>query len=69
MPLTMSNTGEVSLIKKVGGNDKTKRFLESLGFVTGTEVSVVSMNQGDVIVNIKESRVALSRELANKIIV
>jgi len=69
MPLTMSNIGEVSLIKKIGGNEKTKRFLESLGFVTGGQVTVISTNQGDVIVNIKESRVALSRELANKIIV
>ena len=69
MPLTMSSMGEVSLIKKVGGNEKTKRFLESLGFVTGGEVTIISMNQGDVIVNVKESRVALSRELANKIIV
>lgn len=69
MPLTMSNTGEVSLIKKVGGNEKTKRFLESLGFVTGGKVTIISMNQGDVIVNVKDSRIALSRELANKIIV
>ena len=69
MPLTMSTAGQVSLIKKVGGNDKTKRFLESLGFVTGSEVIVVSKNHGDVIVNVKDTRVAISRELANKIMV
>ena len=69
MPLTMSSTGEINLIKKIGGNEKTKRFLKSLGFVTGSEVTVVSKNQGDVIVNVKNSRVALSRELANKIMV
>ena len=69
MPLTMSEMGEISLIKKIGGNEKTKRFLESLGFVTGGKVTVISKNQGDLIVNVKESRVALSRELANKIIV
>lgn len=69
MPLTMSDTGRASMIKKIGGNEKTKRFLESLGFVTGGEVVVVSKNNGDVIVNVKETRVALSRELANKIMV
>ncbi len=69
MPLTMANTGEVNLIKKVGGNEKIRRFLESLGFVAGADVTVVAVNHGNVIVNIKESRVAISREMANKIMV
>lgn len=69
MPLTMMNIGEVNSIKKVGGNEKTKRFLESLGFISGGEVTIISINHGDVIVNVKDSRIALSRELANKIVV
>lgn len=69
MPLTMANVGEVNLIKKVGGNEKIRRFLESLGFVVGADVTVVAVNHGNVIVNIKESRVAISREMANKIMV
>lgn len=69
MPLTMANAGEVNLIKKVGGNEKIRRFLESLGFVAGADVTVVAVNHGNVIVNIKESRVAISREMANKIMV
>ncbi len=69
MPLTMANTGEVNLVKKVGGNEKIRRFLESLGFVAGADVTVVAVNHGNVIVNIKESRVAISREMANKIMV
>lgn len=69
MPLTMANAGEVNLIKKVGGNEKIRRFLESIGFVVGADVTVVAVNHGNVIVNIKESRVAISREMANKIMV
>ena len=69
MPLTMANAGEVNLIKKVGGNEKIRRFLESLGFVASADVTVVAVNHGNVIVNIKESRVAISREMANKIMV
>ena len=69
MPLTMSDIGTASMIKKIGGNEKTKRFLESLGFITGSQVIIISKNQGDVIVNVKDTRVALSRELANKIMV
>lgn len=69
MPLTMASAGETNSIKKVGGNEKIRRFLESLGFVAGANVTVVSVNHGNVIVNIKESRVAISREMANKIMV
>ncbi|MDO5425060.1 MAG: FeoA family protein [Eubacteriales bacterium] len=69
MPLTMAKAGETNCIKKVGGKEEVRRFLESLGFVAGSDVTVVSENNGNVIVNIKESRVAISREMANKIMV
>jgi len=69
MPLTMSKPGEVSTIKKVGGKEEIRRFLESLGFVVGSTVSVVSENGGNMIVNIKESRVAIGKDMANKIMV
>lgn len=69
MPLTMARTGENNLIKRIGGKEDVRRFLESLGFVVGGNVTVVSENQGNVIVNVKESRVAISREMANKILV
>ncbi len=69
MPLTMARTGEENLIKKVGGNPDVRQFLENLGFVAGAQVSVVSENSGNVIVKIKESRVAISREMAMKIMV
>jgi ferrous iron transport protein A len=69
MPLTMAKTGEMNFIKKVTGKEDIKRFLESLGFVTGSNVIVISKNNGNVIVNIKESRIAISQEMANKIMV
>ena len=69
MPLTMAQPGEINEIKKVGGKADTRRFLENLGFVVGGNVTVVSQISGNVIVNIKESRVAISREMANKILV
>ena len=56
MPLTMLNTGETNTIKKVGGKEETKRFLENLGFVAGGNVTVVSETGGNLIVNIKDSR-------------
>ena len=67
MPLTMAKTGIINQIKKVGGREETRRFLERLGFVTGGQVTVISEISGNVIVNVKESRVAISREMANKI--
>ena len=56
MPLTMANIGETNTIKRVSGNDETKRFLANLGFVPGAEVIVLSAIGGNVIVNIKDSR-------------
>lgn len=69
MPLHMAVPGEERLIKKVGGKAETRQFLENLGFVEGSVVKVISVISGNVIVNIKESRVAISREMAMKIMV
>ncbi len=69
MPLTLANPGEPCVIKKVGGNAETKKFLESLGFVPGGIVTVMNEMGGNVIVNVKESRVAVSKEMAAKIVV
>lgn len=69
MPLTMLNAGETNTIKRVGGKEETKRFLKNLGFVTGGNVTVVSETGGNLIVNIKDSRVAIGRDMANKIMV
>ena len=59
MLLTMALPGEVNTIRKVGGKEETRKFLENLGFVAGGQVTVVSQNSGNMIVNVKESRVAL----------
>ena len=69
MPLTLANTGEENIIKKIGGNPETRKFLENLGFVAGSAVTVVSEIGGNVIVNFKDSRVAVSKEMACKIMV
>lgn len=69
MPLTMVKIGEENIIKKIGGKDETKRFLENLGFVTGGAVTVVSTIGGNVIVNVKNTRVAIGKDMANKILV
>ncbi len=69
MPLTLCPIGESNIIKKIGGRQDTRKFLESLGFVAGGEVSVVAAIGGNLIVNIKESRVAVSKEMAAKIMI
>ncbi|MBQ1594938.1 MAG: ferrous iron transport protein A [Ruminococcus sp.] len=69
VPLIFANSGDSLIIKKVGGNRDTKKHLENLGFVVGGEISVISENDGDLIVSVKESRVAVSREMAEKIMV
>lgn len=69
MPLSMANVGEALEIKKVGGKEETRQFLEKLGFVTGGIVTVVSDISGSMIVNVKDSRVAIGKDMANKIIV
>jgi ferrous iron transport protein A len=69
MPLTMAKAGELNSIKRVGGKEEIRRFLENLGFVVGGDVTVVSENGGNVIVSVKDSRVAISKEMANKIMI
>ena len=69
MPLSMVKPGETNTIKKVGGKEETRKFLENLGFVTGGEVTVVSEIEGNLIVNVKDSRVAIGKDLANRIMV
>ena len=69
MPLTLAAPGEESIIRKVGGNPEVKKHLEDLGFVAGGTVTVVSSLNGNVIVKVKEARVAISEEMARKIMV
>lgn len=69
MPLSMVKPGETNTIKKVGGKEETRKFLENLGFVTGGEVTVVSEIEGNLIVNVKDSRVAIGKDMANRIMV
>ncbi len=69
MPLVFANIGEENIIKKVGGSPEVKKHLENLGFVTGGSVKVINTIGGNLIVNVKEARVAVSREMAQKIMV
>ena len=69
MPLSMVKEGEINTICKDGGKEETRKFLENLGFVSGGEVTVVSQINGNIIVNVKGSRVAIGRDMANKVMV
>lgn len=69
MPLSLSKEGVPNIIKKIGGKEKTKKLLEKLGFVVGGTVTVVSEAGGNIIVNVRDSRIAIGREMANKILV
>ena len=69
MPLSMVAAGEENTIQRIGGKEETRKFLETLGFVVGGKVTVVSQTEGNLIVNIKESRVAIGKDMANKIMV
>lgn len=69
MPLSLANIGEENLILKVGGNPEVKKHLEDLGFVAGGTATLISSMGGNVIVKVKESRVAVSEEMARKIMV
>ena len=69
MPLTLANIGEENLIHRVGGNAEVKKHLEDLGFVAGGTVTVVSALGGNVIVKVKEARIAISEEMARKIMI
>lgn len=69
MPLSMLGVGERKKVVRITGKDETCRFLKELGFVEGSEVAVVSEISGNLIVNVKETRVAINRAMANRIIV
>ena len=69
MPLTMATSGEINIVKRIQGRDETKRFLESLGFVEGDQVQVISEISGNLIVNVKDTRIALSKSMANRIMI
>lgn len=69
MPLTLADVGEMNTIKKIGGSTEVKKHLENLGFVVGGNVMVINTLGGNVIVNVKEARVAISEEMARKIMI
>lgn len=69
MPLSMAEEGRENVILKIGGKEETRLFLEKLGFVVGSAVTVISTIQGNLIVNVKNSRVAIGRDMASKILV
>lgn len=69
MPLTLAAAGDEVYIKRIGGKEETKRFLENLGFVPGTMVKVISKVGDNVIVSVKETRVAISSEMAKRIFI
>ncbi len=69
MPLTLANVGEENMIRKIGGSPEVKKHLENLGFVAGGNVTVITSMGGNIIVNVKETRVAISKEMAQKIII
>lgn len=69
MPLTMARPGESLTIKRIAGKDDTIRFLNRLGFIEGHDITVISSVAGNLILNVKDTRVALDRQLSNRIIV
>lgn len=69
MPLVFANVGEENTVQKVGGSPEIKKHLENLGFVAGGSVTVITSLKGNVIVNVKDTRVAISEEMARKIMV
>ena len=69
MPLTFAHIGEENIIKKIGGKQEVKAYLENLGFVVGGNVTLINAIGGNVIVNVKESRIAISKEMAQKIMI
>lgn len=69
IPLSFANIGEDFIIKKIGGSAEVKKHLENLGFVVGGSVSVINTMSGNLIVKVKEARVAISKEMAGKIMI
>ena len=69
MPLALASVGEENTIKRIGGGPEVKKHLENLGFVVGGNVTIIATLGGNVIVNVKEARIAISEEMARKIMV
>ena len=69
MPLSMVKKGEANIIKRVGGKEEVRKFLGNIGFVVGAAVTVISEIKGNMIVEVKDSRVAIGKDMANKITV
>lgn len=69
MPLTLASPGEPLIIRRIGGAPEVRQHLETMGFTIGGSITVVATLGGNLIVNIKECRVAVSREMAQKIFV
>ena len=69
MPLTLADTGEAYVIKRIGGKPEVKKHLENLGFVIGSNVSVINTIGGNIIVKVKDARVAICQEMAQKIMI
>ena len=69
MPLTLASSDEDAIVKKIGGKPEVKKHLENLGFVVGSEINVITEQNGNIIVKVKEARVAISKEMANKIFI
>jgi ferrous iron transport protein A len=69
MPLNVAEPGEENIIRKIGGSPEVKKHLEDLGFVVGGSVTLVSVLNGNVIVNVKEARIALDADMARRIMI
>ncbi|MCI8593644.1 MAG: ferrous iron transport protein A [Oscillospiraceae bacterium] len=69
MPLTLAGAGTENTVRQIKGKDEVRRFLESLGFVEGGKVTVISQSGGNLIVNVKDTRVAISSSMANRILI
>ena len=69
MPLSMAVIGEKKRVIKVGGKDEVRRFLQNLGFVEGAEITVVSELSGNMIINVKDTRIAIDKSMANRVMV
>ena len=69
MPLVFADTGSENIVRRIGGSDEVRQHLAELGFVVGTDITVVSEISGNMIVQVKDSRVALDKTMANRILV
>ena len=69
MPLTLAEIGEENIIKRIGGKQEIKTHLENLGFVVGGTIKIINTIGGNVIVNVKDSRIAISKEMAQRIMI